>query len=207
MIKRDKIESRQDSRDGRDDAFYSVLENGIRRVARETTKKKKKEKASTRMNQLILFLSFFFFFFLYPFSQFSFFHRKSVESIEMGKENHLLRACHDFSQYLSSLFRSFSLEGNDTILSIRRDLLTDDQLLVYCFLLCVFFFRKKKKRERRNATQGNKVEATSGKEELFHLFLNFVLLLMEHRSDSFRILERVVSSDSSRYSSLASFYL
>lgn len=118
-------------------------------------KKKKKEKASTRMNQLILFLSFFFFFFfLYPFSQFSFFHRKSVESIEMGKENHLLRACHDFSQYLSSLFRSFSLEGNDTILSIRRDLLTDDQLLVYCFLLCVFFFRKKKKRERRNATQG-----------------------------------------------------
>lgn len=159
------------------------------------------------MNQLILFLSFFFFFFLYPFSQFSFFHRKSVESIEMGKENHPLRACHDFSQYLSSLFRSFSLEGNDTILSIRRDLLTDDQLLVYCFLLCVFFFRKKKKRERRNATQGNKVEATSGKEELFHLFLNFVLLLMEHRSDSFRILERVVSSDSSRYSSLASFYL
>lgn len=160
------------------------------------------------MNQLILFLSFFFFFFFIPFFL-VFILPQKIRRInrKMGKENHLLRACHDFSQYLSSLFRSFSLEGNDTILSIRRDLLTDDQLLVYCFLLCVFFFRKKKKRERRNATQGNKVEATSGKEELFHLFLNFVLLLMEHRSDSFRILERVVSSDSSRYSSLASFYL
>lgn len=124
---------------------------------RAKLRKKKKEKASTRMNQLILFLSFFFFFFfLYPFSQFSFFHRKSVESIEMGKENHPLRACHDFSQYLSSLFRSFSLEGYDTILSIRRDLLTDDQLLVYCFLLCVFFFRKKKKKReetRRKETR------------------------------------------------------
>lgn len=176
---------------------------------RAKLRKKKKRKGLDQDESInfILVVLFFFFFFLYPFSQFSFFHRKSVESIEMGKENHLLRACHDFSQYLSSLFRSFSLEGNDTILSIRRDLLTDDQLLVYCFLLCVFFFRKKKKRERRNATQGNKVEATSGKEELFHLFLNFVLLLMEHRSDSFRILERVVSSDSSRYSSLASFYL
>lgn len=174
---------------------------------RAKLRKKKKRKGLDQDESINFILVVLFFFFLYPFSQFSFFHRKSVESIEMGKENHLLRACHDFSQYLSSLFRSFSLEGNDTILSIRRDLLTDDQLLVYCFLLCVFFFRKKKKRERRNATQGNKVEATSGKEELFHLFLNFVLLLMEHRSDSFRILERVVSSDSSRYSSLASFYL
>lgn len=175
---------------------------------RAKLRKKKKRKGLDQDESInFILVVLFFFFFLYPFSQFSFFHRKSVESIEMGKENHLLRACHDFSQYLSSLFRSFSLEGNDTILSIRRDLLTDDQLLVYCFLLCVFFFRKKKKKERRNATQGNKVEATSGKEELFHLFLNFVLLLMEHRSDSFRILERVVSSDSSRYSSLASFYL
>lgn len=181
------------------------MELGEQRAKLRKKKKRKGLDQDESINFILVVL--FFFFFLYPFSQFSFFHRKSVESIEMGKENHLLRACHDFSQYLSSLFRSFSLEGNDTILSIRRDLLTDDQLLVYCFLLCVFFFRKKKKRERRNATQGNKVEATSGKEELFHLFLNFVLLLMEHRSDSFRILERVVSSDSSRYSSLASFYL
>lgn len=181
------------------------MELGEQRAKLRKKKKRKGLDQDESINFILVVL--FFFFFLYPFSQFSFFHRKSVESIEMGKENHLLRACHDFSQYLSSLFRSFSLEGNDTILSVRRDLLTDDQLLVYCFLLCVFFFRKKKKKERRNATQGNKVEATSGKEELFHLFLNFVLLLMEHRSDSFRILERVVSSDSSRYSSLASFYL
>lgn len=181
------------------------MELGEQRAKLRKKKKRKGLDQDESINFILVVL--FFFFFLYPFSQFSFFHRKSVESIEMGKENHPLRACHDFSQYLSSLFRSFSLEGNDTILSIRRDLLTDDQLLVYCFLLCVFFFRKKKKRERRNAMQGNKVEATSGKEELFHLFLNFVLLLMEHRSDSFRILERVISSDSSRYSSLASFYL
>lgn len=102
------------------------------------------------MNQLILFLSFFFFFFFIPFFL-VFILPQKIRRInrKMGKENHLLRACHDFSQYLSSLFRSFSLEGNDTILSIRRDLLTDDQLLVYCFLLCVFFFRKKKKKREK----------------------------------------------------------